>query len=293
MGFSMQNVVILYWLKYHHLLKIGDAVLELGSQQLNNDIVGDLESVDGLAKLFGVAPFTTTFDWKLKDQRYFESGMQELPKQAPFARHLYEHLGLKYVSVDIDNNPHSIKLDLNYDSVPQEHKGKYALVTNLGTTEHVANQLNAFKIIHDLTAPNGVMVHSLPFQGFEEHGLVNYTMKFFWLLVRSNMYQVIDADVSAWKRTPIPASIVDFAKKNSRIFANKDHVGKLELQDTGITVILQKCYDMDFVPPIDIPAGTKTNDPVMKKRYWTEFDRNSTRVRLMRINHFIKKMFGI
>jgi hypothetical protein len=293
MGFSIQNVVILYWLKHHGIIKVGDAVLELGSQQINNDVIEHLSSVDGLAKLFGVAPFTKTFDWKVRDPQYLKGGMPHLPEDAPFARHLYEHLGLKYASVDIDNNPHAIKLDLNYDPAPQEHKGKYALVTNLGTTEHVVNQLNAFKVIHDLTARNGVMVHSLPFQGFEDHGLVNYTMKFFWLLVRSNMYDVIDADVSAWKRTSIPVSIVDFTKKHSNIFSNKDHVERLEMQDTGITMVLQKCHEIDFVPPIDTPEGMKTNDPVMKKKYWTEFDRNSTKVRLMQINHFIKKMLNI
>jgi hypothetical protein len=36
--------------------------------------------------------------------------------------------------------------------VPPEHKRKYHLVTNFGTTEHVANQIPAMKIIHDLTA---------------------------------------------------------------------------------------------------------------------------------------------
>jgi len=236
----MQNVVILYWLKHYHLLKAGDSVLELGSQQINNDIIANLKSLDGLAELFSVEPFAKAFDWKTVDPEYLQSGMAHLPENAPLARHLYEHLGLKYDSVYIDDNPRSLRLDLNYDFAPKERRGRYALVTNLGTTEHATNQLNAFKIIHDFTAPNGIMVHSLPFQGFETHGLVNYTMKFFWLLVRSNMYHVIDADIAAWKKTPIPNSIVDFVKGNSRIFSNKEHVEKLELQDTGLTIVLQK-----------------------------------------------------
>jgi hypothetical protein len=32
---------------------------------------------------------------------------------------------------------------------------------NFGTTEHVANQLNAFKLIHDLAAKGCIMVHTL------------------------------------------------------------------------------------------------------------------------------------
>ena len=274
MGFSIMNVAILQWLKDSKLLKARDAVLELGSQQINNDIIENLESLDDLAKLFGVAPFTKTFAWKICDPKYLESGMQHLPGDAPFARLLYEHLGLKYACVDIDDNPDSIKLDLNYDSVPEEHKGKYALVTNLGTTEHAANQLNAFKVIHDFTALDGVMVHVLPFQGFAAHGFMSYSMQFFWMLCRSNMYRVIDVNILAWKRTPMPRNIVDFVEQNSQIFKSKDHVEKLELQDTGIVIVLQKCHAIDFVPPIDVANATQTKDPEMKKRYWTVLDQD-------------------
>jgi hypothetical protein len=78
----------------------------------------------------------------------------------------------------------SRELDLNFDGngIPTEHKGKYSLVTNFGTTEHVTNQLNAFKVIHDLTMPNGVMIHEVPAQGMFNHGLVNYNPKFFWVV---------------------------------------------------------------------------------------------------------------
>jgi len=293
MGFSIQDLVIVHWLKGNNFLNAGDAVLELGSQQLNNDLIENPSSLDDLAKLFGVTPFSEAFGWKIKAQKHLESGMQELPKDAPLAQKLYEHLGLKYACVDIDDNPYSIKMDLNYDSVPAAHRGKYALVTNLGTTEHAANQLNAFKMIHDFTGPDGFMVHSLPFQGFETHGLVNYTMKFFWLLIRSNMYQVIDADISAWKRTSMPVDIVNFTNRNSRIFRNKDHVKEMELQDTGITIVLQKRHDMDFIPPLDVSPGTRTKDLNLKKRYPTVLDRDSWDIRVLRGKNFIKKLFCI
>jgi hypothetical protein len=68
------------------------------------------------------------------------------------------------MAADVDTAPHTIRLDLNFDDVPDKHKGKYQLVTNFGTTEHVANQNQAMKIIHDLTAVGGVMVHNLPMQ---------------------------------------------------------------------------------------------------------------------------------
>jgi hypothetical protein len=85
------------------------------------------------------------------------------------------------------------------------------------------------------------------------------------------MYKVIDVDIAAYESTPLASNIVDFVKKNSMIFKNKEHVDKLKLQDTGIVIVLQKCHDIEFVPPIDVPNGTKTADIVMQKRYWTVF----------------------
>lgn len=291
MGFSIRDIVILYWLKSNHLLAQGDSVAELGSQQINNDVLQNLDHLEVLAKLFKVAPFKESFDWKLGEQKYLASGMQELPRHAPLAQKVYEHLGFKYACIDLDQNPHSIKMDLNFDSVPKRHRGKYALVTNLGTTEHVLNQLNAFKMIHDLTAPKGIMVHTLPFQGFATHGLVNYTMKFFWLLCRYNMYRVIDADISAWQRTPLPASVVEYIKKTPTVFTSKEHVDKLEQQDTGITVILQKEQNIDFVPPIDLVDDCGACDQTINERYWTGLAQNTTRGKILRIKTFLKKIF--
>src|SRR5262245_48052240 len=50
------------------------------------------------------------------------------------ARHLYEALGIKYGCVDVDGRVGSVVMDLNFDSVPDAHKGQYGLVTNHGTS---------------------------------------------------------------------------------------------------------------------------------------------------------------
>src|SRR5262245_37150403 len=79
------------------------------------------------------------------------------------SRHLHEKLGFKYDCVDIDGNFGSLTLDINFDSVPLQARGKYGLTTNHGTTEHVLDQRNAFKMIHDFTKAGGLMLHALPF----------------------------------------------------------------------------------------------------------------------------------
>src|SRR5258708_15107348 len=85
------------------------------------------------------------------------------------ARLLYEALGIKYGCVDVDGRVGSVVMDLNFDEVPAAHKGKYGLVTNHGTSEHIINQYNVFKAMHKFPPPRGLFVTPVPFTVHFEH----------------------------------------------------------------------------------------------------------------------------
>src|SRR5437667_2867193 len=82
---------------------------------------------------------------------------------------LYSRLGSnRYESIDLNGQNDAHRFDLNFNlSEKYGFTGQYDLVTNHGTTEHLFNQAIAFENIHKLTAPGGVMVHMLPFQGYQ------------------------------------------------------------------------------------------------------------------------------
>jgi hypothetical protein len=103
---------------------------------------------------------------------------------------LYTALGFTYHCVDLDPQFNSIPLDLNFDPCPPEHVGKYGFVTNHGTSEHILNQYNVFKVMHDLTVTGGFMLHAVPFTVHLEHGFFNYQPNFFDALARYNSYEV-------------------------------------------------------------------------------------------------------
>jgi hypothetical protein len=107
------------------------------------------------------------------------------------ARLLYTALGIDYTCVDVDRRPGSVLMDLNFDSVPVEHKGKYGLVTNHGTSEHILNQYNVFKSMHDFARVGAVFVHAVPFTVHLEHGFFNYQPNFFRALARYNSYETL------------------------------------------------------------------------------------------------------
>ena len=154
------------------------------------------------------------------------------------------------------------------------------MVTNLGTTEHAANQLQAFKISHDLVAHGGVMIHNIPAQGYLNHGLVNYNLKVFWMLARSNGYKWIYNDFTlSHERYSFPENILDSVRTfEKNIDQRAQGYGAL---DCGIVVAMQKVLDIEFVPPIDIPTGTVVTDKNLRRRYWTVFNPNAFRLQRM------------
>jgi len=157
------------------------------------------------------------------------------------SRHLHESLGFQYECVDIDGNFGSLLLDINFDPVPPEHRCKFDLTTNHGTTEHIFNQLNAFKMIHDFTAPNGLMLHALPFTMHLEHGFFNYQPNVFDALARFNSYRTfgvwVGPDWTLSSLVPWEPRLLDYL----RVSTDSTHL---------LVVLQQKLHDADFCVPV-------------------------------------------
>jgi len=156
------------------------------------------------------------------------------------ARLLYEALGMKYDCVDVDGRVGSVVLDLNFDSVPPEHKSKYGLVTNHGTSEHILNQFNVFKSMHDFARPGAVLIHAVPFTVHLEHGFFNYQPNFFEALARYNSYETLGIWVGPdWQLAsfiPWDPTLLDFLT--------------LTAKTTHLLVVAQrKMYEKEFCVP--------------------------------------------
>jgi hypothetical protein len=136
MSINAADLAVLVNLRKKGHFGVPRAVMEIGAQQLSADVF-DGEHLVEVAHLFDA-------DVGLISNLGSPKGTSaELSPDAPLARHFWEWLGFSYASIDIDGSPGSVPLDLNYDDVPEGIRGKFMLVTNFGTTEHVANQLNA------------------------------------------------------------------------------------------------------------------------------------------------------
>jgi len=156
------------------------------------------------------------------------------------ASELHLALGMNYACVDLDPSFNSIALDLNFDSAPAEHRGRYDLVTNHGTSEHIMNQLNVFQVMHDFTKPGGLMLHAVPFTVHLEHGFFNYQPNFFDALARYNGYKTLGMWVGPdWQLTslvPWDPSLLDYLTLN----AKTTHL---------LVVLLQRLHAAPFCVP--------------------------------------------
>jgi hypothetical protein len=230
-------------------------VMEIGAQQLSNSFLRSTEVTDELFRLYNRAPPALLGAATLGN---IPDGYELLPDDAPSSRFFWESLGFRYAALDFDGHRDSTAIDLNKDTVPRRLRGNFGLVVNTGTTEHVANQDNAFRVIHDLAAVGGVMIHELPASGMMTHGLFGYNMKFFWLLCRENEYEVIYLKIYSHPPTAIPDDI--FASNIE--FSGAQHLSITEVPAFTIRAALRKKNDRPFVTPLDIPAITKTVKPV-------------------------------
>ena len=141
-------------------------------------------------------------------------------------------------------------------------------MTNFGTTEHVANQLQSFKIIHDLAAAGALMLHVLPAGGMLNHGLVAYNPKFFWMLGRSNGYKIVFMTMGWSERDPgLPKDLQDFLALYDR--EAESEFADFRMPETSVVVVLQKIFDTPFVAPLDVPTGTTTEHASLRERYWS------------------------
>jgi len=121
----------------------------------------------------------------------------------------FTKLGYNHTSIDWNGQDGAIKMDLTKD-IDEEYIGKFDIVTNAGTTEHIRGQYTVFKNLHNFGKETCFYVNSLPLDTNQNqelynrrtnpHGLYEYNTKFFELLCESCNYEIIDinTDIGVW-----------------------------------------------------------------------------------------------
>jgi hypothetical protein len=247
-GLAFDTVLHLIALRRAGRLPDGARVIEIGAQQLSNSF---LRAEESLAELYGLFDRRPIYLGAQQDTITVD-GIERQAETAPASQPFWESLGLSYNAVEYGGHRGVTSLDLNRDRVPYRLRSAFDLVVNTGTTEHVVNQDNAFRVIHDLAKVGGVMMHEVPGGGMLTHGVVSYNPQFFWLLCRDNNYEVIDLTVSHATDAPISDDVLQSNAKYGRSL--KPVQSRLSVPIFLVTAILQKKSRQGFVTPLDVPA---------------------------------------
>jgi hypothetical protein len=209
----------------------GKCVMEIGAQQISDSLMIAPELKEAY-RLFGcMSPLPMK-----------PVGVENFTNLAPSSAPFWAALGFKRSVIDMAGD--AIRLDLNRGRVPKRLRGVFDLVVNAGTTEHVANQMNAFRVIHHLARVGGVMYHEVPAGGLIDHGLVGYQPKFFNMLAKANGYEALYIRFTAWG----PSKIPDYLRQSNP-------GGGDTVIDCSLRVALRKLSDLPFVCPFDLGDG--------------------------------------
>lgn len=166
MGVGPIALAVYTKLAQRELIKPGQFVLELGSQEIFAD-------ADGLL------PFCSAMGKPMAAERKWQS-----------ARDLMAALGFHYACIDTDGRFGALTFDLN-EELPYSGWGPWDIVTNHGTTEHCFNQAQCFRTMHAETKLGGLMIHCVPNRGYDKHCFYLYQPELFTALASANRYECL------------------------------------------------------------------------------------------------------
>jgi hypothetical protein len=202
------------------------SILEFGQQNLEPGLSRD-DVLRGTRTIF---PSNEVAAQSAAD-RY--DGINRLPVGELFRGSTY-----RYRCVDLYPGDFTIVVDLNRYSVSEEWRSQFDLITNFGTTEHITDQVNAFRVMHDFASAGCRFAHAVPFTGYLNHGLYNYHPLFFVFLAVANHYTIEHLGITGpW----LPYTLPRF--EGTQIGEGWDNY---VFQSAEVTCLLRKEHDEPF-----------------------------------------------
>ena len=171
MGAGVKTLTRLLDLHARDLLPSGASVLDLGVQEIYAK--GSDDHIRAFIQYFSER------DSRLKPaEAYSEAEIARLADHG-YAGELLVASGFKYQSIDLFQGYNTILFDLNIHQLSPELSGQFDLVANLGTTEHIINQYQAMRSIHEFTRIVGLIYQNSSLSGYYLHGYYSYNPLFF------------------------------------------------------------------------------------------------------------------
>jgi len=153
------------------------------------------------------------------------------------AKDEYLKKGVQHISIDINGKDGSLPINLD-SPIPFVFANQFDVITNYGTIEHVNNQYQVFKNVHEMCKTNGIMIHLFPAKGhWPGHCRYYYTEELVNNLAESCHYKIIDFRILASGTHIAPYNLIAtvlLKEENSSFPPAKEFKELNGLIDTGV-----------------------------------------------------------
>lgn len=184
----------LLWLCEKSYIKKSTKILDIGEQCLLS-YEGNLENIAKLRKIFDMLHVRQS---EFADEAAYEAYLAECSWRSALIGHptaptlflgdVLTKTSVEYVAIDICRARYAELFDLNVHSLAPDFHNYFDMVLNFGTTEHIINQYNCFKVMHEACKPGGYIHAQIPASGWVNHGYFNYDPLLFYDLATANNY---------------------------------------------------------------------------------------------------------
>ncbi len=160
------------------------------------------------------------------------------------AKPFYELLGAtRYGSIDLNGEHGAIKLDLNFPLEDRSLWGTYDLVTDYGANEHAFNIAEAYRTLHRLCRPGGLLIAMQ--QTWLGNGYYLFDLSFYEGLAAANGYDILSASYVIMPKAKTEYGSLD----GYHIPLSRELLGTIDIGQVGsigIAYVLRKRTDADF-----------------------------------------------
>jgi hypothetical protein len=276
MGIGMSDVE--YIVDKGYLPAAGARLLDIGSQNIMNVAPA---AVTKMARHFGNTLSERDLAKAAERLSYFST-----PRPGEQTTYLSEIFDLTpnvfYTSYDVCPGLKTELFDLNTDDLPEHYHGSFDVVLNCGTTEHVTNQINSFKIIHEATKVDGIMLHQMPSVGWLNHGYYTYHPTFFDDLAQANDYEVVDRWYVAERVMTVDTDTIDVRSAYSPQVPRSQPTDGLLLnvQCLNLNVVLRKRTGQPFRVKLELETSHAAPNSAIQSKYVPSMPKSGLATRL-------------
>jgi len=176
----------------------------------------------------------SSLGWAYRGLKWCELGNQRNYENR-VAKEIYENYGVQHVSIDLNGKDGALPIDLG-QPVPFIFINQFDVITNYGTIEHVNDQFQAFKNMHEMCKEGGIMINVFPLMGnWPKHCRYYYSEKFVNGLANATGYCIFKYTILDESFYKAPRNVIAMTYiKQKNMFITKEEFNRIGgLKDTG------------------------------------------------------------